>query len=96
MMTAKEAYVATMDNINKYAKEFIINTLEDEIRGAADEGVFVTRVDVTTIRGGEATAKEVVKLLKESGYQAEHICNGCVDVLENYILVDWEDADNDI
>lgn len=96
MMTAREAHIATMDNINRYAKEFIINTLEDEIRGAADEGLFVTQVDVKTIRGGAVTAKEVVRLLKESGYQAEHICNEYNDVCENYIYVDWEDADNDL
>lgn len=96
MMTAREAHIATMDNINRYAKEFIINILEDEIRGASDEGLFVTQVDVKTIRGGEATAKEVVRLLKESGYRAEHICNEYGDAYENCIYVDWEDANNDI
>ena len=96
MITAREAHIATMDNINRYAKEFIINTIEDEIREAADEGLFVTQVDVKTIRGGEVTAKEVVRLLKESGYHAEHICNECDGVYENCIYVDWEDANNDI
>lgn len=96
MMTAREANVITMDNINRYAKEFIINIIEDEIRGAADEGLFVTQIDVRTIRGGEVTAKEVVRLLKEDGYLAEHICNECSGVYENYIYVDWEGADNDI
>jgi hypothetical protein len=95
-MTAREAHIATMDNINRYAKEFIINILEDEIRGASDEGLFLTQVEVKTIRGGEATSKEVVRLLKESGYQAEHICNACDGVFENYIYVAWEDANNDI
>lgn len=38
MMTAREANVITMDNINRYAKEFIINIVEDEIRGAANDG----------------------------------------------------------
>lgn len=96
MMTAREARVITMDNINRYAKEFIINTVEDEIRGAADEGLFVTQIDVKTIRGGEVTAKEVVRLLKESGYQAEHICNEYDGHFENYIYVDWEDSIDDI
>lgn len=96
MMTAREANVITMDNINRYAKEFIINTVEDEIRGAADEGLFVTQIDVRTIRGGEVAAKEVVRLLKESGYMAEHICHECDGVYENCIYVDWEDANNDI
>ena len=96
MMTAREANVITMDNINRYAKEFIINTVEDEIRGAADEGLFVAQVDVKTIRGGEVTAKEVVRLLKESGYQAEHICTECCNTYENYIYVDWEDSVDDI
>lgn len=96
MMTARDAHVITMDNINRYAKEFIINTLEDEIRGAADEGLFVTQVDVKTIRGGEVAAKEVVRLLKESGYQAEHIFHECDGHFENYIYVDWEDSIDDI
>lgn len=96
MMSARDAHIATMANINRYAKEFIANTLDAEIREAADEGLFVAQVDVKTIRGGEVTAKEVVRLLKESGYLAEHVCNEYGDTYENCIYVDWEDAKDDI
>jgi hypothetical protein len=96
MITAIEAYNITTDNINRYAKEFITNVMEEEIRGAADEGLFLTQVDVKTIRGGEVTAKEVVRLLKESGYHAEHVCNEYSDTYENCIYVNWGYANNDI
>lgn len=91
MMSARDAHIATMDNINRYAKEFITNTLEAEIRRATDEGWFKAQVDIRTIQGGKATAREVVRLLKESGYHAEHS-----EDYENCIYVDWEDANNDI
>ena len=81
MITAKEARKATEERFKVLAKEFVLNKVDPLIHKAIDKGRSDTVVDLTTsdfsIPNLEFVGPEIVKLLKELGFDADfYICDG--------------------
>lgn len=91
MITANEARVATIDRLAIMAKEFIINYAGMSIRDAINNGHFHTTVSFEGISNPEKTGEEVVRQLKEQGYEAEHVYYDGPNGYDNYILIKWGD-----
>lgn len=91
MITAKEALAATNDRLVVMAKEFIINNVGMPIREAINNGRFHTTVSFEGVPSPEKTGAEVVRQLKEQGFEAEHVYFDNVNGYDNYILIKWGD-----
>jgi hypothetical protein len=91
MMTANEARVATIDRLAVMAKEFIINNTGIPIQDAINNGYFHATVSFEGVPNPEKVGAEVVRQLKEQGFEAEHICYDNINGYANYILIKWED-----
>ena len=91
MITAKEALAATNDRLVVMAKEFIINNVGMPIRDAINNGRFHTTVSFEGVPSPEKTGVEVVRQLKEQGFEAEHVYFDNVNGYDNYILIKWGD-----
>lgn len=91
MMTAKEARAATKDRLVVMAKEFIINNLGIPIHDAINNGHFHTTVSFEGVSNPVKTGEEVVRQLKEQGYEAEHVYYDGPNGYDNYILIKWGD-----
>lgn len=91
MITAKEALAATNDRLVVMAKEFIINNVGMPIREAINNGHFHTTVSFEGVPSPEKTGVEVVRQLKEQGFEAEHVYFDNVNGYDNYILIKWGD-----
>lgn len=91
MITAAQAKQKTMEKVTQIAKEFILNCVEPAIEEAIAEGRFKATPSFDGVPNPEITGAEVVKLLEEQGFEAEHVCydnlNGCA----NYIRIKWGD-----
>lgn len=92
MITAAQAKEKTMERITQIAKEYIINCAEPAIDEAIKEGKFMATPSFEGIINNEVTGEEVVRLLKQDGYYAEHTCYDNYNGYDNYILIKWEDA----
>ena len=92
MMTAAQARQATLEKINQIAKEFIINNVGQAVYEATIEGEFHTKVPFDGVPNLKQTGAEVVKLLQEQGYEAEHSYYDGPNGYANYICIKWEDA----
>ena len=64
MMSAYEANKATKERLDQVAKEFIINTIEEEVRKAVNEGLFGTTVDIADPRDQRA-AERIAEILRD-------------------------------
>ena len=91
MITAKEALAATNDRLVVMAKEFIINNVGMPIRDASNNGRFHTTVSFEGVPSPEKTGAEVVRQLKEQGFEAEHVYYDNVNGYDNYIVIKWGD-----
>jgi sorbitol-specific phosphotransferase system component IIA len=91
MMTATEARIATIDRLAVMAQEFIINNVGMSVREAANNGRFHTTVSFEGVPSPEKTGEEVVRQLKEKGYEAEHVYYDGPNGYDNYILIKWGD-----
>jgi hypothetical protein len=91
MITAKEALAATNDRLVVMAKEFIINNVGMPIREAINNGRFHTTVSFEGVPSPGKTGAEVVRQLKEQGFEAEHVYFDNVNGYDNYILIKWGD-----
>ena len=91
MITAKEARAATMDRLTIMAKEFIINNTGIPIREAINNCRFHTTVSFEGVPSPERTGEEVVRQLKEQGFEAEHVYYDGPNGYDNYILIKWGD-----
>lgn len=89
MMTAKEAKAATNDRLAVMAKEFIINNVVMPVQDAINSGYFHTTVSFAGVPNPEKAGAEVVRQLKEQGYEAEHVYDDQLGVDDNYILIKW-------
>lgn len=92
MITANEARKATEERLKVLAKEFILNKIDPQIRKATDKGRSDTVVDLTNsdVPNLEFVGPEIVKLLKELGFDADfYICDGYR--YEANITVKWGD-----
>lgn len=91
MITAKEALAATNDRLVVMAKEFIINNVGMPIREAINNGRFHTTVSFEGVPSPEKTGAEVVRQLKEKGFESEHVYYDGPNGYDNYILIKWGD-----
>jgi hypothetical protein len=92
MMTAAQAREKTMEKIKQIAQEFIINDVGQAVYEATIQGEFHTNVPFDGVPNPEKTGAEVVKLLEEQGYEAEHAYYDGPNGYANYICIKWEDA----
>ena len=91
MITAAQAKQKTMEKITQIAKEFILNRAEQAIDEAIAEGKFKATPSFDGVPSPEVTGEEVLKLLQEQGYEAEHVCYDNINGYANYILIKWGD-----
>jgi hypothetical protein len=64
MMSAYEANKATKEKLDQVAKEFVINTVDDKVREAVNDGLFGATVDVADPRDQRA-AERIVEILRD-------------------------------
>lgn len=88
MMTAEQAKVKTQARLKVIAEEFILNNVGVPLQDAIDAGRFHCTV---SFEDSEKTGEEVVRQLKEQGYEAEHVYYDGPNGYENYILIKWGD-----
>ena len=91
MLTATQAKQATLERLTTIAKEFIINDIGVPIQQAIDNGRFFAQVSFEKVPNPERTGAEVVRLLEEQGFQAEHVYYDGPGCYDNYILIKWEE-----
>jgi hypothetical protein len=91
MITAAQAREKTLERITQIAKEFITNCAEPAIDEAVAEGKFKATPSFEGVVSPEATGAAVVELLKEQGFEAEHVCYDNVNGYANYIRIKWEE-----
>jgi hypothetical protein len=92
MITAAQAKEKTREKLTQIAKEFIINCAEPAIDEAIQSGRFFATLSFEGVTNSELTGAEVVKLLQERGFAAEHVCYDGPNGYDNHILIEWEDA----
>ncbi len=88
MITATQAKEKTTERLQQLAKEYIINVVEPAIDEATKLGRFVA---VTKYDGTKSSGAEVVKLLEERGFYADHFLYDGHDGYTNHITIKWED-----
>ena len=95
MITAAQAKEKTKERIRTLAEEFVTNFVGMPIQNAIDKGKFFTKVTLAgkDIDGvdNKVLGSEVVKILEESGFKAEHVLIDNQRDSENYIMIKWED-----
>ena len=96
MITAAQAKEKTKERLRVMADEFIINYTSIPIQKAIDNGRFFTKVSFDGKCCPDADAKalgeEVVKLLEEHGFEAEHFFINDQRDSANYIIIKWENV----
>lgn len=94
MITAAQAKEQTKERIRTLAQEFVTNFVGMPIQNAINKGRFFTKVALAGKDVSEVDTKvlgeEVVKILSESGFKAEHVFTEGPRA-ENYIRIKWED-----
>lgn len=91
MMSAAQARQATLEKLNQIAKEFILNCAEPAISEALQSGRFFATPSFKGVPNPKQSGAEVVKLLEEQGFEAEHVYYDGPNGYDNYILIKWED-----
>lgn len=91
MMTAAQAKVKTQERLRVIADEFITNNVGVPLQEAIDSGRFYCTVAFEGVPSPEKTGVEVVRLLEERGYEAEHVYYDGPNGYDNYIIIKWED-----
>lgn len=88
MITAAQAKEKTKEKLQQLAKEYILNTVEPAIDEATKLGRFFA---VTKYDGTEQSGAEVVAILEERGFYAEHFLYDGPNGYDNQITIKWED-----
>lgn len=97
MINAKEARLATEEQLTRLAKEFIINTVSEQINKAIIDGLYFATANlvgvVDPVPNPQKVGPKVVELLEKEGYRAKF--NYCDDGprCEAYVTIDWEEED---
>lgn len=92
MITAIQAKEKTQERITQIAKEFITNEVSKAIDEAIKGGYFFATISFEGVVNPIKTGPEVVKLLKQDGYEVEHVYSkDSGRILDNYITIEWED-----
>ena len=92
MKTAQEARAATLEHIERIAREFVINEVSTAIEKQINEGKYSLRMPLGGVWGQmENYASAIVSVLKEKGYTAE-VCDKSNDRHDDevYINISWE------
>ena len=93
MKTAQEARAATLEHVERIAREFVINEVSNAIEKQINQGSFSLRMPLKGVRGNmENYASAIVSVLKEKGYTAE-VCDKSNDRHDDevYINISWEE-----
>lgn len=91
MINAEQARQATSEKLKQLAKDFISNYAEAAIREETKLGKFFATVNFEGMPNPEHTGAEVVRLLQELGFGAEHVYYDGPNGYDNYILIKWEE-----
>ena len=92
MKTAQEARVATLEQVERIASEFVINEVSNAIEKQINQGCYSLRMPLRGVRGRmDNYASSIVSVLKEKGYTAE-VCDKSNDRHDDevYINISWE------
>ena len=89
MMTAEQAKIKTRARLKVIAEEFILNNVGVPLQDAIDAGRFHCTVSFEGVPSPEKTGEEVVRQLKEQGYEAEHVYYDGPNGYDNYIMIKW-------
>ena len=93
MKTAQEARVATLEQVERIAREFVVNEISNAIEKRINEGKYSLRVPLKGARERrEDYSSAIVKALKEKGYKSE-LCDKSNDRHDDevYINISWEE-----
>ena len=93
MKTAQEARAATLEQVERIAKEFVMNEVSNAVEKRINEGMYSLKMPLQGIRGRmENYASAIVSVLKEKGYTAE-VCDKSNDRHDDevYINISWEE-----
>lgn len=93
MKTAQEARVATLEQTERIAREFVVNEVSNAIERRINEGWYSLIMPLKGARGRmEDYSSAIIKVLKEKGYKAElrDKSNDRHDD-EVYINISWEE-----
>lgn len=93
MKTAQEARAATIFQIDKIAREFVIKEVSAAIEKQINQGHYSLRMPLKGIRGRmENYSSAIVNVLKEKGYTAE-VCDKSNDRHDDemYVNISWEE-----
>lgn len=93
MKTAQEARAATLEHVERLAREFVVNEVSNAIDKKINEGKYSLRMPLSGIRGRmEDYSSAIIKFLKEKGYTAE-VCDKSNDGHDDvvYINISWEE-----
>lgn len=88
MITAAQAREKTKEKLQQLAKEYILNIVEPAIEEATRFGRFIA---VTEYEGTKHSGAEVVGILEERGFYAEHFLYDGPNGYDNHITIKWED-----
>lgn len=93
MKTAKEARAATLEHVERVAREFVLNEVSNKIEKSICEGKYSLRMPLRGARGRlEDYASAIVSVLEEKGYTTK-VCDKSNDRHDDdvYINVSWEE-----
>ena len=93
MITAEQAKQQTKEKVTQLASEFITNSVEPAIQNAINGGWKFANVGLGTldkVNNPAAVGAEVVRLLEDQGFAAEHHYAEHYNNTDNYISLNWE------
>ena len=93
MKTAEEARAATLEHVERIAKEFVINEVSASIEKQINQGKYSLRMPLRGVRGQmENYASAIVSVLEEKGYTTK-VCDKSNDRHDDevYINISWEE-----
>ena len=93
MKTAQEARAATLEHVERTAREFVINEVSTAIEKQINQGKYSLRMPLRGTWGQmENYASAIVSVLKEKGYTAE-VCDKSNDRHDDvtYVNISWEE-----
>ena len=93
MKTAQEARVATLEHVERTAREFVLNEVSTAIEKQINQGKYSFKMQLSGMWGQMKNyASAIVSVLKEKGYTAE-VCDKSNDRHDDevYINISWEE-----
>lgn len=93
MRTAYEARAATLEQVERIAREFVVNEVSNAIEKKIKEGKYSLKMPLRGVRGRmEDYSSAIIKVLKEKGYEVD-LCDKSNDRHDDevYINISWEE-----